>query len=180
MLKAAIARPLHPGVRSAFTSYYLPLTMVAGTNQSAVGTNSIYYLPHYLGPATVDRISIRIAIGAAGGCRMGIYTNSGGMPDQLLVAAAPVDTSGTGVVEASFTAVTLPDDIVWACAVFDAAPTCRNGGSTVIGTHILGTSDDATGFRAINRAFTYGALPTTAPVPTGFSSVAPAVMLRKS
>lgn len=169
----------HPGVRTAFTSYYVSPIITPSATTSAVLADRVYYQPFFLPNISVDRIGIEVTTGAAGNCRLGIDLGDGaGMPSTLLLDAGTVDTTSIAVVEASFTALTLPPRVVWVAAVFDATPTCRTG--TPVASHLMGTSAPGSAFRSISAAFTYGTLPSTATAPTTFTAQAPIIFLRKS
>jgi hypothetical protein len=179
MLKAALPRPRHLGIRTAFTSYYSPLNLLASTAASAVVANRPYYVPFYLGPAVVDRISINVTAGSAGNCRLALYTNVNGMPGSLIVDAGAANTTSIALVELSFTAVTLPDDFFWAMAHFDATPTVTTG--TAAGSDQLGIGAATATSRGLHTASqTYAAAPATAYAPDAYSLIGPFIMLRKS
>jgi hypothetical protein len=172
-----------PGIRSSFTSYYVSQVVNMTTTTGAVTANFMYMQPIRLGRVTVDRIGINVTTGAAGLCRLGIYANDGvgtnaSQPGRLLLDCGTVDTTSIAFVEASFTAMMLPDEYVWMVAVFNAAPTVTIGGAG--GTSVLGTSSTTLAFRGLLSAFTYGTLPTTAPSATGFTATCPVMFLRKS
>jgi hypothetical protein len=158
--------------------YYLPVSLVAGTSTSAVVANTVFYLPHYLPGATVNRIGIEVTTGAAGAARLGFYADDGaGLPGALILDAGTVDTTSNANVEASFTARTLPNGIVWAAVVFDATPTCRNG--TAANSFLLGLATPSATQRGYQATLTYGALPATASLASlGSSGIAPAVWFR--
>ena len=170
--------PPHPGVRSTPTSYYFPVTMTPASNQSAIPANRLYYMPFCLPQITVDRILIEVTTGLAGSARLGLYTNLNGMPDQLIVDAGAVDTSAVGIIEASFSPIALPG-WCWVAVVLNAAATLRISASNNNGW-LLGIANLASSAKGLEAAFTYGALPTTAPAPTVFSTGCPTVCLRKS
>jgi hypothetical protein len=154
------------------------MTTAGGSGTSAVAANTIYFLPFYLGPAVVDRIGIEVTAFSAGNARLGLYRNAGGLPTSLILDCGTVSTSGNAIVEATFTALTLPDEAFWAAVVFDATPTCRNG-STVDST-FFGASAFSSAQRGLFGTLTYGVLPASAPAITGLSAAAPIVSLRKS
>lgn len=170
--------PIGTGIRSAFTSYYMSPVILPSSTAAAVLANRVYFQPIILANQVVDRIGIEVTTGAAGNCRLGLYTNSGGMPGSLILDCGTVDTTSIATVEASFTALTLPPAWVWMAAVFDATPTCRI--CSAVGCDILGASAVGTPSRSISASFTYGTLPSTATTPTAFTTQAAAVFLRKS
>jgi hypothetical protein len=170
--------PIGTGIRTAFTSYYMSPVILPSATAAAVLANRVYFQPIILANQVVDRIGIEVTTGAAGNCRLGLYTNAGGMPNALILDCGTVDTTSIATVEASFTALRLPPAWVWLAAVFDATPTCRIGSATA--ADILGTSAVGGVNRSISAAFTYGTLPSTATTPTAFTAQAAAVFLRKS
>jgi hypothetical protein len=73
MLKAIGRRPRHPGVRSAFTSYYFPANQGQnGSNTTAVAANIAYYGIFDIPGGVVDRLGIDVATGSAGAARLGL------------------------------------------------------------------------------------------------------------
>jgi hypothetical protein len=168
----------HPGIRSAFTTYYSPASILISSTSTAVAANAIYYLPFCIPNVVFDRIGIEVTTGAAGAARLGLYTNDGGMPGALILDAGTVDTTNIAIVEATITARAASDEWIWAAAVFDATPTCRNG--TASGSSFLGSTSTSSGQRGLTAAFSYAALPAAAPTATGGSTAAPMVFLRKS
>lgn len=166
--------PLHPGVRTSV--YYLAASVTPSSAVATVATNSIYYQPISL-VGSLNRIGIEITTGAAGACRLGLYTNNAGVPGTLILDCGTVDTTSIAIVEATFAAQTLKGEWVWMASVFNATPTCRAG---VAGgqSGIMGSSTPSAGIRSLLGSLTYGALPTTAPAVTFVSSVGPAVFLR--
>jgi hypothetical protein len=177
----ADAAPL--GIRSSFTSYYTSPVILLSATTAAMIANILYAQPIRLPNSTIDRIGINVTTGAAGACRLGIYSNkdngtNAGMPDQLLVDCGTVDTTSIAFVEASFTALKLSSRFVWLVAVFNATPTCTIG--TGANTALLGASSVTGASRGLLGTFTYGALPTTSPTITGFAAQPPVMYVRKS
>ena len=176
MLKATQILQGHPGIRSSFTTYYLPATSISSTTTSAIAANTLYFLPHNLPGGLVDRIGIEVTSGSAGAARLGIYANENGAPGALILDCGTVDTTGIAIVEATFTAIRLPE-WVWAAVVSDATPTLRVGAQTA--SNIIGATTPSGTARGLTRAFSYAALPATGAA-TGVSNVAPIVFFRKS
>ena len=180
MIKAIAPPPSHPGIRTAFTSYYLPHNITPGSGVTAFVANVIYYHLFFLGPAVVDRIGVEITTGAAGAARLGLYANNNGMPGALIRDCGTVDTSSNAIVEASFTALTLPNDWFWAAVISDSTAGCRAGAigpSSPLGNPTLSNGSA----RGLSRtSVTYGVLADPAPVPTAFSTAMPLISLRKS
>jgi hypothetical protein len=167
---------LHPGVRTG-TIYYTSQAIINSATTAAAAANALYYQPISL-VGSVNRIGIEVTTGAAGACRLGIYSNLLGLPDALILDAGTVDTTNIAIVEATITALPLDGKWVWLAAIFDAAPTCRTGSAA--SPSILGASTPSSTARGLVVARTYGALPAAAPAPTGFSSAGPAVFLRST
>lgn len=178
---AADGAPL--GIRSSFTSYHTSPVIQVSTTAAAVVANILYAQPIKLPGSTIDRIGVNVTTGAAGACRLGIYSNkdngaNAGMPDKLLVDCGTVDTTSIAFVEATFTALQLSNRFVWLVVVFNATPACTIG--TAANTGLLGASSVTTASRGLLGAFTYGALPATVPTITGFASLSPIIYVRKS
>lgn len=172
------AIPPHPGIRSSPTSYYLPATKTAGTGTGALTGDRIYYLPFLLPGVTVDRIGIETTTGA-GNARLGIYTNVGGLPANLLVDGGQLDISSNAVLESTITALTLPDDWVWVCAAVSSTPTVRT--ATAAGSGIIGTSSPSSSSTGLIANHTFGALTASAPVASlALLAGVPCLWLRKS
>lgn len=95
----------------------------ASSSTAAPGQNNAYYVYIPIAEScTLDRIGIEVTAGAASSTvRLGLYAaGADGKPGTLLVDAGTVDTSTTGVKEATISqAVTAPG--VWACAVRQTA-----------------------------------------------------------
>lgn len=169
---------VHPGVISSFTNYLFSPVDVLSTVAAAVVPNRMYWKPFLLPGAVVDTIGIDVTTLAAGNCRLGLYRSLNGVPSSLLVDAGTVSTGAVATVTASFTALTLPDQWVWAVAIFDATPQCRNGG---IGAGwLVGSNSFSAGWRALYSDTAYGVLPSTAPGLTGGAPTAPLIGLRKA
>lgn len=166
------------GARNAFTSYYVSPVILISTTTSAVVANILYYQPIYLPNFTIDRIGIDVTTGAAGNCRLGLYTSSAGMPSRLILDCGTVDTTGIATVEATIAATQLPSDWVWMASVFDATPTCRVG--TAASPFLLGSGSMSVPSRGLTVSSTYGTMATTAVAPTQFAAVSPMMFVRKS
>lgn len=173
-------RNRHLGIRNAFTTYYTPLSILPAATTAAVAANRAYYVPFDLGPALIDRISIQVTVGAAGNVVLALYTNVNGMPSALIAAASAQSTGSIAVVEASITALTLPDAPFWVLAHFDATPTVVVG--TAQANDLLGSGFLNGASRGlIKTSETYAATaPATAYVPDALSSTAPIIGLRKA
>lgn len=170
--------PVPLGLRSTPVGYQLPATMGGGTGTGAMTANLIYYAPIILPGALVDRAGIEVTTGAAGNCRLGLYSNSGGLPSQLIIDFGALDTTSIALVEASPTAFNMPHDWCWLAAVFDATPTMRVGSGS--GFMVMPTTTPQSAVRALTVSNTYGAFAATAVAPTAGTSGGPLMWLRKS
>lgn len=177
MLKSVVAAPPHPGARTSPATYYIPATFIATSGTAAIVANVMYFVPFLIPGGVFDRIGVEVTTGVAGAARLGLYTNSGGNPASLILDCGTVDVTSNGIVEASFTALTLPNDWVWAAIVANAAPTLRSGGQGSQG--LLGAAAPGTAAKGLSQSFTYGALPASAAA-SSISNAAPIVFLRKS
>lgn len=169
--------PPHPGVRNSPAAYYSPASIQISATTGAMTAGRVFYAPFLLPGATVDRIGVDVTTGAAGNLRLGIYTNNNGLPGQLLMGSSALDTTNIAFVEHSFTAIQLPQDWVWAAALFEATPTVTVG--TAINGNIVGGPTPTTLARCIQAPLAYQALPATAAVPTT-TSTGPLILIRKS
>lgn len=167
------------GVRSDFTTYYCSPCVNPGAGVATMVANRLYYQPIYLPNQVVDRIGIDVTTGAAGACRLGLYTSTNINPSTLILDCGTVDTTSIATVEATFTATTLPADWVWLAAVFNATPAVRSGG-VAYSPHILGLSGTTAASKGLLATFTYGSLPSTATAPTQHVTNTPVIYLRKS
>lgn len=173
--------PPHPGVRdsSIVTSYYCSANIFP-TNATAAVTADLLICQLFFMPGQfVDRVGINVTTGAAGACRLGLYTNSAAVvPGTLIADYGTVDTTNIAVVEATISQ-TFPNAWVWACAVFNATPTVTVGvgnNSYLLGNNVVNGSMRL----GLHGAFTYGALPAAAPTMTNMSTVAPMIFFRKT
>jgi hypothetical protein len=171
--------------------YYLGAPMHAAlTTDSTFGLNVLMYRPFFLPVRRAfDRLGLNISSAAAGGSgaviRMGIYTNTGGLPDALVVASSTISVETTGSKELTI-ANTLDPGLYWLCAVPQvvlSTLTWRGFASTWFPAAVdVGTTPPSSlpagGFYTTGVS---GALPSTAAAPTGTVSaggILPAVCLR--
>lgn len=164
---------LHPGIRT--TNYYLAATVLPSAAVSTISANSIYYQPISI-TGTINRIGIEVTTGVAGAARLGLYTNSGGIPGTLILDCGTVDVTSIALVEATIADTVFRGEWIWMAAVSNVGPACRSG--TVGSTQFAGSSTPSAGIRGYVGSFTYGVLPTTAPAISTVSSVVPAIWLR--
>lgn len=167
----------HPGAHGTPTAYYFSPAISASSATSAMVADRLHYQPIVL-PGAVTRIGIEVTTGAAGTCRLGIYSNVNGLPGSLIVDAGDVDTTNIALVEATI-AVTLGTEWVWLAANFSSTPTVRVG---ALNNGVIGNNNPSTPVRGIYAALAYGALPATATTPTNntTSGACPAIWLRQA
>jgi hypothetical protein len=162
-----------PGVRLNY--YYLASSVIASTTVATTSANLLFCQPIAL-VGQVNRIGIELTAGAAGLCRLGVYSNNNGFPGTLIVDAGAVDTTSIALLEATID-LTLRGEWVWLASVFNATPVCRTG--TSAGGAIMGATSLSVGTKSIYGAFAYGALPETAPTVSTHSISGPSVFLRR-
>jgi hypothetical protein len=174
------ASPIFPGSRTTPTTYYPPATVCPGSTTGAMTADRVMYMPALYPGLTIDRLRVNVTTGAAGLCRLGIYHNNNGLPGTLLVDAGAVDTTNIATVDASFTALTLPNDWVWFTATFNATPTMTIGTASLDST-ILGCENVTTPRRALFATKTYAALSAAADLTSlAWGSNAPVLLAFKS
>lgn len=179
----ASGKPVKPGMRASV--YYPPIIAAPGSGTTTAVADAIYYAPFYLPGDTVNRIAVEVTASAAGNVRLGIYSNDPalGGPATLLVDAGAVSAGSIAICEATFSDLVLPNDLVWAAAIFSGTPTIRT--FTGENTYLIGmstTSLSSGGARGLVKTSTpYGALPVSAPTPAANPSFsgAPMIALRK-
>lgn len=162
-----------PGAWNVQTSYYISDGLIPGANTTAVSANFLYYQPISVS-GLMTKIGIEVTTGAAGLCRLGLYTNNNGYPDRLILDAGTVDTTSIALVEATISQQ-LTGEWVWMAAVFNATPTVRG---CALGPSVLGGNLPSSGVRALIAPYTFGALPATAVATTNYTANAAAVWLR--
>lgn len=164
---------LHPGIRT--NNYYLSASVLPSAAVATISANSIYYQPISIA-GTVNRIGVEVTTGVAGAARLGLYTNSGGIPGTLILDCGTVDVTSNALVEATIADTVLRGEWIWMAVVSNVAPAFRCG--TVNSAMVAGSSTPSAGIRGYVGTFAYAALPVAAPAITGVSSVAPAIWLR--
>jgi len=145
--------------------------------------NYVYWCPFLLTVSkTFDRIAAYVTMQAASGqVRLGIYTNSGGVPANLVVDAGQTSGATLGLKEATLTGVTLTPDLYWLAVVMQTNyPTITaypaNTNVPYFGFPngpVSGLSN--TQYRSSGVS---GAFPSSAPAVNNVSSNIPALMLR--
>jgi hypothetical protein len=153
--------PFFPGGRASPVTYWPPATFGATSAVGAITAGRIGYVPARWPGVTIDRLQIEVTTGAAGGCRLGIYTNNNGLPGSLIMEGTTVDTTSIAIVASTITSFTFPEDWVWYCYTMDAGPTCRIGTPRTEGNP-LGLESNQTPRRGLLVTRAYGALPAAA------------------
>lgn len=164
---------MHLGIRT--NNYYMAASVQPSSAVATISANSIYYQPIAIS-GTINRIGIEITTGSSGAARLGLYTNSNGIPGSLILDAGTVDTTGIALVEATIADTILRGEWIWLAVVSNATPACRCGAAG--GAMVAGSSTPSAGIRGYVGSFAYAALPVAAPAITFVSSVGPAVWLR--
>ena len=134
-------------------------------------TADIFYAAAFelKGTITITKLNMAVdALIAASSARLGLYTvGIDGKPNKLIVESGIIDTSTTGSKQATVAAVTLPPGIYYAAMVGNAA--IDIGAINIAGQsgNILGgLTDNPRTYNLMSGAFTFGALPATAPAVT--------------
>lgn len=168
------------GPSSVSTRYYFSPSVLPAATASAILADRAYYQPMLFPGMLIDRIGVEVTTGAAGLCRLGIYSNLNGAPDTLILDAGTVDTTNIAVVEATITALYLPAAWVWVCALFNATPTMRVGSGNSGGT-LVGASSFQANPRGSIATLAFAALPAAASL-VSYNPVtqAPMISVRKT
>jgi len=139
---------------------------------------------------TWTEISIEVTTGGAGDvCRVGIYSDSGGTPDALIVDSGEIDCSTTGT-KAVTISETLAVGNYWlailpstSAATAEIVGTgagnlaCQHIGAIMFGlTNMTGSTSSPVAVKKFPQ--TYGALPNPFGTPTGHEQEAPFIGLR--
>lgn len=161
-----------PGLRAS--RYYGSFAAPAVTTFTMVA-NRLYYFPFFCpDAATWTRIGINVTTGAAGNARLGIYTNSNGVPSgSPLVDAGTVDVSTTGEKEITISHA-MAVGWYWLAVVSDVAPTvtAENISAATLLCNVGSLSGAAGNVTHIYQSFTFGALPTPSSI-TGANTTSP-------
>lgn len=158
----------HPGTTN-YEAWFAAncVSHTAFAANTALTANRLYAIPfvasHRAGCA-LDRVAINVTTGSSGNVRLGIYTDSSGYPDALLLDCGTGSTTSTGVVSKTIAQALTPGGLYWLVAVFDATPTIRtipvNSCSHALGfDNTLGTAGNC----GLYVSFSYAALPGTFP-----------------
>jgi len=179
-LSGAGSLPYVGGDQGFTPRYWFPATSIPSGTTGVVVAGRQHWLPLLAPGLLVDRIGINVTVGAAGGCRLGLYANDRGKPGKLIVDAGAVDTSAAALVEATFAALRLPNDWVWLSSIFEGAPTVSVG--TGANPQVLGATSFTGVAKGLNAVQAYGAMPANAAAaPTvATASTTPLIGVRKS
>src|SRR3990172_6513068 len=128
--------------------YYLTNPVLASDTTGAATLNQVSYHPFPVGEAlTIDRITCGVqAAGAAGSVvRLGIYNDTDGMPDTLLLDAGTVAGDSTGYKEITVSQALTRGTLYWIAVVCQVAavPTLRatgvGSGADWVGQETIGS-----------------------------------------
>lgn len=137
-------------------------SLATGATTTLAATNDILYAcPIIISSAiTITSIGIEVTTFAAGNVRVGIYTNTAGMPDALLVDSGALSTGTSNGFKSAVISQSLTLGLYWIAGVFSATPTVR-AITTVNSLHHLGFSSgtDTAVHTGVSVAFSYAALP---------------------
>ncbi len=176
-----------PHMGYASGKYYNVTALKAGTatTASALTGNQVYYTPVYLhSDVSLDAIVFENTGTSDSGrkVRVGIYSNQGGAPGALVVAAGEITIGASGAMNQGSIATTpLARGWYWFATLTDGSVTARvstaaNGLEATWG--LQGAASASTGLALVNYAsLTYGALPSTATAPTS-SNLVPVLVAR--
>jgi hypothetical protein len=152
-----------------------------------LSANTLYAVPFFVHESeTYDGLSITITTTAASNGRLGIYTDSGGYPDELVKDTGDFSTSNAASQPQTFTAETLAAGIYWLVFLTNASTLQVRGILAAACTDLLGreiTSSPATfgNGNVITRIFSYAALPDPFTAGGSVSSEqAPIIQIRKA
>lgn len=98
-------------------------------NTLVVAANTLYAEPIYTGVGgAIDVVAINVTAGAAGNCRIGLYTidPATNLPKDKLYDSGNISVAAGGVKQANPALALAPNTLVWICVVFDVAPTIRS------------------------------------------------------
>ncbi len=133
-------------------------TFSSGTYTTGTLIAVLLYVPN---TNTVDRIGVGVSGAAAQTCRLGIYAmGSDGNPDALVLDSGDVSVNGTGTLTATIAESLTGGTWYWLAATFSGLTgaiyrAVPNGGPVGYATIASNNNDSF----AVDRAFTYGALP---------------------
>jgi hypothetical protein len=142
----------------------------------------MYYVPFVIErPVTVTRISAEVTTGLASSTvRLGIYTDNGGWPDQLIVDGGTIDGNSATVQEVTVSsALTIGRVWVTCCRQGSAGSHAMRANTGGVAVPVTANGQFAIGTIYDGAASTSGALPSTAVAPSGVTgSTYPRLMLK--
>lgn len=174
----AAADRYHPGLVSG--RLYGPIFSGALVSATAIG-NTIYAYPFYI-PQSCTLATLRIIVNLANTAtlaEMGVYSNTGGFPDQRLLDAGSVSVTGTGVKTISSLSLALTPGWYWFCCAFNGTCTVSmtpaNSGSSGLSQGIQSLPAGNFNYSHVQGGWTFAAnsLPATFPSPTPFAAGCP-------
>lgn len=158
----------HPGFAS---NRYYTAVGTGNWGNTGISTNRLYAIPFYCPfTQTFTRLSVVVITGVgASSLELGVYTNSGGLPNQLLVDGGSTSSAGTGNIEISGLTINLTPAWYWLVFASDGALTVQGytNASWVTGEQ-LGYSSPGTFATGVYGAWTFSAgnLPASFPAVT--------------
>ncbi|MEM1555452.1 MAG: hypothetical protein QXM54_02860 [Desulfurococcaceae archaeon] len=165
--------------------YYGAFDAATAFTTRTISANYLYAYPMFVPEETTfDRIAINVTTAATGSARVGVYTDAGAYPGNLVDGSdvAALDTGTTGVKENTIS-VTLAPGIHWLAIVASAAPTLRAVSVASCDSEILGLDSTLGTAPGVGYyvSYTFGPLPTTFPSGASVDTGAPfLVALRKA
>jgi hypothetical protein len=176
--QVGLQKATNPGVVS--DRFYSFVTDTSTISPLTISGNNMYAVPLNIFGTNFNRIGIGVAANTANGSiRLGIYSNTDGLPDKLLVDAGvvPTDTLGNKEIVIDFLS---PLDWYWLTAVSSIDVSCfsSNSGAAAIGAAAWG-SNTAVGEETI---YAFSSLPDTFPheSPPSDESTPPVIWLRSA
>jgi len=176
------------------SKYYAPSLTSNNAVSAAIDANRVWYVPFYCREAhTFTGISLYQSNAApTGNARLGVYSNSAGLPSTLVIDAGAVAFPGSTGIRTAATSIALSARTAyWLAMVADAALTMHVMTSTAdslpsVTRSMVNLGAFSPSYVAINgsggacyAAFTYGALPSTPTAPTADSSNNPPLIFLK-
>lgn len=179
VLPAAAA--VHPGYRSG--AFYTSQISAAIGAAATVTVNQLYAAPLYLGRGcTIATVRNRTGNGIAlSSVEFGLYSNTNGLPDQLISDIGNATTTASGEHTVSGLSLALTEGWYWLVSAYSHAVSAVTiGASNFEIANTLGLIATTAGngnYTGYTGAWTFvaGALPSTFPSPARFSNPIPAV-----
>ncbi len=164
--------------RSDGTNYPPANLIGAASSTLAAAADFIYVVPFIVpNTGTYTRISVHVQAAGSNNMRLGIYSDTNGVPNALVLDAGTVSVASTGQKN-----ITISQSL--SAGVYWLAFLAQSGGTSIFAApaagvnNILGMSDSSTPIGALRRSFTYGALPNPfGTAPTAIGSVSPWIVL---